>query len=108
MPLKTYDLYSLASDLENARAAVENALNTRFEAHESLYMGGDYYRLDLKGAESFELRKNLDPLDGEPAELDFPEVITLLYVHGTERAEELERILTTRIPGVRLLRRKTL
>jgi hypothetical protein len=58
------------------------------------------------GEENFELRRNVDPLDGEPAEQAFPEIGVLLYVNGTERSRELEQILTTRIAGLRLLRRE--
>ena len=104
--MKTYDLYGFRHwDLEAARVAVEHALNIRLIPHYSSYIG-DYYRLDTIGEESFELRKNIDPLDNEPAEQEFPEIGVLLYVEGTDRAEEIEHILTTKIPELRLLRRR--
>ncbi len=102
--MKTYDLYGFThDDLEAARVAVEQALGIRLEPHESFYIG-DYYRLGTVGEENFELRRNVDPLDGEPAEQAFPEIGVLLYVNGTERSGELEQILSTKIPGLRLLR----
>lgn len=106
--MKTYDLYGFRhEDLEAARRAVEQALGIRLIAHESSYIG-DYYKLDTMGEESLELRRNIDPLDNEPAELEFPDIGVLLYIHGTERAKELEQMLTTKIPGLCLLRRREL
>jgi len=105
--MRTDDLYGFKHDnLEAARIAVEQALGIRLVAHESLYLGGDYYRLGSMREEHFILRRNIDLLDNEPAELEFPEAGILLYVEGTKRSEELEQILTTRIAGLRLLRRK--
>ncbi len=106
--MKTYDLYGFThNDLEGARILVERALGIRFVPHESSFIG-DYYLFETAGEESFKLRSNVDPLDGEPAELDFPDIGVLLYVDGTERAKELEHRLITNIPGLRLLRREEL
>jgi len=104
--MKTCDLYGFGNDdLEAAKLAVEQALGIRLTAHESLYFAGNYYRLGRLGEEHFILRRNIDPFDGEPAELEFPEVGILLYVNETERPRELEQILTTKTPGLLLLRR---
>jgi hypothetical protein len=106
--MKTYDLYGFThDDLEAARVAVEQALGITFEPHYSFYIG-DYYLFEEEGEESFELRRNVDPLDGEPAEQAFPEIGVLLYVNGTERSRELEQILSTKIAGLCLLRREWL
>ncbi|ABQ90459.1 hypothetical protein RoseRS_2076 [Roseiflexus sp. RS-1] len=106
--MKTYDLYGFDhDDLEAARVAVEQALGVQLAPHESLHRG-DYYRLDTVGEENFELQRNFDPFYEEVVEDEFPEISILLYVNGTERPEELERILTARIPNLRLLRRETL
>jgi len=51
---------------------------------------GDYYRLGSMREEHFILQRNVDLLDNDPAELEFPEAGILLYVEGTERSEELE------------------
>jgi hypothetical protein len=107
--MRTDDLYGFRyDDLETARAAVEHALGIRLAAHESSYFGGDYYRLGRMREEHFILRRNIDLLDNEPAELEFPKMGILLYVEGTERSRELEQILTSKIPGLLLLRRKEL
>jgi hypothetical protein len=106
--MKTYDLYGFDhDDLEAARVAVEQALGVQLAPHESLHRG-DYYRLDTVGEENFVLQRNFDPFYEELYKSEFPEISILFYVNGTERPEELERILTARIPNLRLLRRETL
>ncbi len=102
----TNDLYGFKDgDLEHARMAVEQALDVRMVPHESLYLG-DYYRLGSSGQENMVLRRNVDPLDGEPAEQAFANMPLLLYVTDTDRPEELQQILTSKIPGLTLLRRR--
>lgn len=105
--MKTHDLYGFGhDDLEAARVAVEQALGIRLIAHESLHRG-DYYRLGRIGEEEFVLQRNFDPFYEEVIENEFPEMHILLYVDETERSEELEQILTSKIPGLKLLRRET-
>jgi hypothetical protein len=107
--MKTCDLYGFRNDdLEAAKLAVERSLGVRLAAHESLYLGGNYYRLGGLGGEHFILRRNIDLLDDEPAELEFPEIGILLYVNETEQARDLEQILTAKIEGLLLLRREEL
>lgn len=105
--MKTYDLYGLSTDdLEAARLAVEQALGIKLVAHESLYFGGDYYRLGRGREEHLILRRNKDSFDAEPAELKFPQARILFYVDGTERSEEIEMLLT-KLPNIALLRRES-
>jgi hypothetical protein len=104
--MKTNDLYGFSTDdLEATRLAIEQALGIRLVAHESLYLGGDYYRLGHGDEEQFVLRRNIDLLDAEPAELKFPQARILFYVNETERSEEIEMLLT-KLPDITLLRRK--
>lgn len=108
--METFDLYGFThSDLEAARSAIEQALEIKLEPHESFYIG-DYYLGILSDGEELELRRNVDPLDGEPAEQEFPQIDVLLYISTdrTERSKELEQLLTARIRGLRLLRRKNI
>ncbi|WP_058910602.1 hypothetical protein [Entomohabitans teleogrylli] len=90
-----YDLYGFHNvSLEQARLFFEKVLNINFEAHESLYQGGDYYRHGEKGGENFLLRKNIDPFDdNEPVEPNFLEYNILLYVNNTHRSLELQSML---------------
>ncbi len=104
--MKTFDLYGFnTDDLEAARLGIERALGIRLVALESLYLGGDYYRLGYGDEEQFVLRRNIDLLDGEPAELKFPQAQILFYVNATSRPEEIEKLLT-KLPDIALLRRK--
>lgn len=105
--MPTCDLYGLkVENLESARIMIEQALGFHLAEHESLYLGGSYYRWGNLGQEHFILQRNIDPFDNEPAELEFPEITILLYVNETERPIELEQILTAKIPNIKLLRRK--
>jgi hypothetical protein len=107
--MKTCDLYGFSNDnLELVRIEIEQALGLRLAAHESLYHGGDYYRLGSLGQEHFILQRNIDLIDNEPLESEFPEMKVLLYVNETERPEELELLLTTKVTGLQLLRRHEL
>jgi len=103
--MKTSDLYGFSTDgLEATRLAIEQALGIRLVAHESLYLGGDYYRLGRGHEEQFVLRRNIDLLDAEPAELKFPQARILFYVNETERPEEIQKLLIE-LPDIALLRR---
>src|SRR5260221_11957057 len=100
-----YDVYALpANDLETIRAVIETILGVKLVPHESLYLG-DYY-LGKLNEEEYQLRKNIDPIDGEPVDSRFPITGSLLYVNGTRRAPEIEKALMTQMPGVALLSRK--
>lgn len=101
---KTYDLYGFArDDLDAIRESVEDALGIRFAPHESSFIG-DYYLYEHDG-ECFTLRPNIDPIDNEPFERDFPTIGSLLFVERTDRAEEIERALQRVKTPITLLRR---
>jgi hypothetical protein len=105
--MKTYDIYGFYnSDLESARKAAELSLEMKMVPHESMYIG-EYY-LGKVGEEEIQIRRNWDPLDGELVEKDFPDIEILLYVNKTEQPEEVERLLTAKIPNLVLLKRKEL
>ena len=88
--MAAYDLYGSTSQaLDDIRSSVEKALGVTFEARESSYQGGDYYRYGPAAGEHFVLKSNVDPYDGEPAETRFPQYPTLLYVNSTSRSAEL-------------------
>lgn len=105
--MNTYDTYGIhSSDLESARQAAELALDVKMVLHESMYVG-EYY-LGKVGEEEIQIQRNLDPLDGELVEKDFPDIEILLYVSKTKRPQEVEKLLTAKIPNLVLLKRKEL
>lgn len=88
-----YDLYGASSaDIDTVRSSLETALNVEFEAHESSYQG-QYFQWGKTTGEHFVLKKNEDPIDGEPAEVNFSEEALLLYVNDTPRSEDLCRLI---------------
>ena len=103
------DLYGFASaSLEQARTLIESALTSTFIAHESSYRGGTYYRIGVESEEHFILQNYFDPSEREWMETGFSEHQVLLYVAGTERADEIEKLLTGQISTATLLRRARL
>jgi hypothetical protein len=107
--MKKWDLYGFKKiDLEDARISIEKALGLSMESHESLYRCGNYYRFGNDGEENFILQKNFDPFDNKWLEEEGEGLEVILYVNETSRAEEIERLLTERIPEITLLRREVL
>ncbi|MEO7496586.1 MAG: hypothetical protein ABIT83_11450 [Massilia sp.] len=81
-----YDLYgSSSNELESARASLESAFGINFSAHDSEYYGGDYFRWGKSSEEHLVLKRNIDPIDGDPAEQSFPDYRILLYVNESPR-----------------------
>jgi len=99
------DVYGIrATSIDDARDLIGNALQLRFVAHESSYIG-DYYLAEGREGESFKIRSNLDPLDDLHEFLDFPDNAILLLVEDTRRSSELRRQLVD-LPGVEHLRHR--
>jgi hypothetical protein len=98
------------SDPKVVSQLLERALEIQFQLHESLYLG-EYYLFKGKDGEQIRLRKNFDPLDGTPAELEFKELSLLLevdgYPEGSKTAEDIVRQIQTKIPKAQLLKRST-
>ena len=96
---------------EAARHEVEEALDTRFEPHESLYLGGDYWlaKLPASGV-SIRIRHNRDLMrkSGDPdcERFAFPEHSQhelILDVDG-DTSDVVEKLL--RLPSLELLERR--
>lgn len=103
--MKTYDLYGTRTMTAEALARfLQILLDVPFEPRRSGFVG-DYYRAKV-GDERFSVEPNADDRrdEDELLEPDFPEHQVLLYVDRTERAGELEALLTT-VGDLRLLRR---
>ncbi len=101
---KQYDLYGVFADnIEAARSLVERTIGLEFQAHESSYRGGAYFRLYDVGREHFILQRNYDDFEGEWFEQKYREVPFILYVNDTRRSDELREALTAQ-SSIRLLR----
>lgn len=94
--MPAYDLYGFkgAAILE-AKSKIEEKLNFSFEERDSSYQGGIYYKFGDKESESFVLKGNIDPFDGESVEQMFSDCPILLYVDMTLRSEEIKLLLST-------------
>ncbi|EMA3642301.1 hypothetical protein U2T78_003053 [Providencia stuartii] len=82
-----YDLYAFkGTDIHEAKNNIELVLNIKFSERESDFQGGIYFISGNKTSENFILKNNIDPLDQEPVEIDYPEHIIILYVNDTDKA----------------------
>ncbi|MDX4948063.1 hypothetical protein [Providencia manganoxydans] len=89
-----YDLYAFNGlCINEAKTIIEHVLDIKFEERESSFQGGLYYLSGSKGSENFILKKNVDPFDGEPSEMEHPESDILFYINDTNRNENLKHIL---------------
>jgi hypothetical protein len=86
-----YDLYGfLSDDINGARGLLETSLGIKFEVRDSDYQGGEYFQWGKTIDEHFVLKRNVDPIDGEPAEMSFPDHPVLFYVNDTPRSDDLQ------------------
>ena len=75
-----------------------------FVSHNSLYLGGDYYRHESKVGE-FILQANWNDFEREWSEEDFCETNVLLYVNEPLKHQDIEEKLLA-IKGVKILRKE--
>ncbi len=100
----SYDLYGAKKlSLLSAKDDVERMLGKVFEERDSSYLGGVYYMWGGSDSESFILKLNIDPFDGDPAEQKYPEHKILLYVNATECSSDIEKAMS-QSAGFELLR----
>lgn len=100
--MTAYDLYGFKGlAILEAKSEIEEKLGFYFEERESSYQGGIYYKFVSDGSETFVLKGNVDPFDGEPVEQMFSGYPVLLYVDMTLRSEEIKSLLSA---GFDLLR----
>ncbi|WP_017454446.1 hypothetical protein [Herbaspirillum rubrisubalbicans] len=104
-----YVLYGVMSEnMEEVKESLEVALNLNFEARESAYQGGQYFVSGKRTTENFVLKRNLDPIDGEPVELKFPEYPILLYINDTSRSLEIMKKIKENASQFALLKHQDL
>lgn len=88
------DIYGAKSDdIEYVKTAIESTLQIHFEPHYSSYHGGEYYRSGEASSEHFILQRNVELIDGEPAERDYADFPVILYVEETKRFPEIREAL---------------
>ncbi|MES2349852.1 MAG: hypothetical protein V4641_20000 [Pseudomonadota bacterium] len=104
-----YDLYGfLSSDIDRARNLLEASLDIKFEVRDSDYQGGEYFQWGKTSNEHFVLKRNVDSIDGKPAEISFPDHPVLFYVHDTQRSDELQARISQGAEHFDLLRHEDL
>ena len=104
-----YDLYGfLSDDIDGARRFLEASLGIKFEIRDSDYQGGEYYKWGKTGDENFVLKRNVDIIDGEPAEMSFPVHQILFYVNDTARSADLQEKMNQGAKDFALLRHEDL
>lgn len=107
--MTAYDLYgALCEDIKKARMILEHCLAIKFEARDSDYHGGEYFQWGKTSDEHFVLKKNIDSIDNEPAEMSFPLHQILFYVNDTARAEKLQNCINKSTTFFTLLRHEEL
>lgn len=106
--MATYILYGSKVSLTKAKEILEELLTLQFEARESEYQGGEYFHAGCMIAESFELKRNVDPFDDDSVEMNFPEFPTLLYINESSKSEELIKSLALADRDFILLRHEDL
>ncbi|MPS29594.1 MAG: hypothetical protein E2576_01070 [Alcaligenaceae bacterium] len=104
-----YDLYGfMPDDIDGAKDVLESALGMQLDARDSYYQGGGYFQWGKTSDEHFLLKRNVDPIDGEPAEPSFPKYKVLFYANDTSRSESLQKMIDEAAKGFVLLRHEDL
>lgn len=104
-----YDLYGfMSNDIEGAKNILESSLGIQFNNRESDYQGGEYFQWGKTNDEHFVLKRNVDPIDGEPAEMSFPVHQILFYVNDTARSAALQERIEQGAKDFVLLRHEDL
>src|SRR5690349_8437893 len=107
--MAVYDLYGfLSDDIDGARSLLEAFLGIRFEVRDSDDQGGGYFQWGKTSGEHFVLKWNVDPIDGEPAEMPFPDHKILFYVNDTLRSADLQEKINQKMKSCSLLRHEDL
>jgi hypothetical protein len=89
-----YLLFGIVGEnLDTARQAVEAALGIRMVLHDSMYLGGDYFRFDSSDAEEFILQNNFNTFEDEWTEPAHSSYKVLLYASRTTRGAEIRNAL---------------
>jgi len=69
---------------------------------------GNYFQRGKTSDEHFVLKRSVDPIDGEPAEMSFPGYQILFYVNDTSCSSDLQERINQEAKISVLLRHKDL
>ena len=94
------------ADLEYVSKRVETVMKMVLTKHSSSTRGGDYFRLDESEVELI-VQRNYDCVDETPAEPDYPQMSTLIYVSGGDDVFPITQLLESEMPEIVLVRRHT-
>lgn len=86
--MDAYDIYGMNFEIDFAKNILEQYLSLRFEKRDSAYFGG-YFIAGVREGENFEIKKNIDLIDGEPLESKFHNYSVLIFVNCTKRSDEI-------------------
>jgi hypothetical protein len=105
-----YDRYCfMDSNAQDIVGRVESALNIKLRESESSYVGVHWSAQGITEDEEFDLQSNFIDEEQEWTDPDHKECRYLLEVSGTERSEELERLLKDAFKDkCKLLRREVI
>jgi hypothetical protein len=85
--MKRFDLYGSANlSLRDTADELAAVLGVVFEAHDSGYLGGDYYRAANEEGAEILVQGNPEDDEGDRPEPDFADVHTLVYVNKSTAA----------------------
>lgn len=90
--MHAYDLYGTSLDLNSAKIFLEKNLSLQFTQRDSSYCGV-YFLTDNCDGENFQIKKNLDLIDGEPVMAEFLNYSVLVFVNHTNRSDEIYKLL---------------
>ena len=106
--MSTFDLYGLLDLDIDAAVLLQETLGVPFIARDSSFKG-EYYSATGESSEEFELWDNFNKIEQDWAEPECTAYPVLLYVAGTQRAQEIEERIKAKM-GTKavLLQRKAL
>jgi len=106
--MKSYIIYGVAEEQgDEFRSRLNETLGVVLVAHESSYRGV-YYRAGSTGEEHIILQPNYLSQDDEWIDEEHKEYPLLLYVNETLRPDELDKLLSGKIPSLTKLKREDL
>ncbi|MET3442250.1 hypothetical protein ABIC94_003034 [Variovorax paradoxus] len=99
--MMSYLMYGYANGIQSAKLKIESAFQVHFEERHSSYWG-NYFLYGSVSQLLLEIKKNIDQIDGEALERQFPQYPTLLYISAPDDFS----VIANKLPHEFLLLRK--